>query len=219
MSRMRLLLSALVLLPGCLFIPYAFPTISHRPALHVNAASDQVLAIWATRKYQLNAIFLSDGPHEYYEANRCQLLSESQAPLESQSSVVIAYGIAGVYCCPMALFLPLPGFTIAKQEPILMLYRPGYRLQRIYGWSDATLIAWEPAETIDEQLEALGLISTRSSQSEYPSRAHLFTSSGLSKAESTTYHNFMRQEWSRLAPATVDKPFFAEMAEWHLKKE
>lgn len=198
MSRALLLSLTLAMLPGCLFVPYAFPTVSHRPELTVNGASDEVLAIWATRQYGWNAIFISAGPQEKYEAVRCQLFTSPQATVESESSIGLAFGVAGIYCCPMALMLPLPGFTITKSEPVLLLYRPGYRLKRIYGWSSESVVHWEPAESMEEQREAISVISGTYGMNTS------FSANHLSIDDVTTYREFIQKERLRLEEEEKD---------------
>lgn len=187
-----LYLLALVLLggvAGCLFIPLGYPTWSRTPEVNVNAAPEEVLGVLVEKQHIYTNWTPFGLPVETCEVKKLVAFDPSRK-LEAQNALTWDGGLAG-----FVVFAPV--LAVGRTTAEVRLYRPGYQTVVIPAWGGQSAIGWQPANTVEDQMQALEKIAIDKSQ--------------LTKSEQQLYTLFLSREYDRLAATAQTLPEGAKL--------
>lgn len=175
-------------LPGCLAVPFGYPTWSHAPALKLNACEDEVFVLKVKRRVQYLVVAM--GAAEPPSATIVSLERMAGDRLfEGHDSLGVTYGFAGIHFFPMTWLLPLPLWKSTHLSEEVWLYRPGYQvvvLPDLLTWHQ---IEWRPATSLKERGEALAKVTMG---------ADLSADGSVVDSIYRDYKTLLVQEWKKL---------------------
>ncbi len=187
-----LILLAAGLMPGCLVVPFGYPTWSRTPELKVKAEGDQVLTLRVRRQMNYEFGVLSAGPIVECVIEKVWIHQDAESTVAS-NALGCTYGFAGLACNPMLAGIPTPMWNIRSDNEETWLYRPGYQVIVLGNPLTPSVLTWLPTASHRDRLEALAKVS------EEPAWNRLTAHAGMDSQSLETYRAVLRLEWTRLA--------------------
>ncbi len=159
---MRVLFFVILMCPGCLCLPYAYPVNNSTPQLQLANDDSIVTAIQSHQVHIFRVDTLCLNHSFWGNQQNWRLASLSEIPLPHDGIIPTQAAFSMTYGHKEAGFYILGGFRVLgyeeSHEVALRVYCPGFQAIEIMGGQPPRPIAWQPAITLEEQERTLDLL-------------------------------------------------------------